>query len=675
MAIFTNLDRLKDSPTPLIVKPKQSIEQGVSEGLSVLRPTVEQGMAGNIFTNFGEKMSLEDRLKQVYQKTTRHLAQYFVTDLYTDYIKIKPVQPIEHISPIVITLPIQNVNQGGLKPTIIRFIPNQGTVVLNLRSYDVLVKQGTFLSNGIYKSFITTEVVKPNNFFIAPGFGLIQIKFPRRTVNQGLGTDAVIAIGPGAIILRQGVIRTVGGLKSVITVTKSKLNLLTIPDIKIKAPAAISNEVPQGVVIIPFNSSDPNIGNKTAEIKTLKYTADRLLAAVTPRIKHGSEDPQFVGKNGTGFVMGRSYYSDKAAARVNNILLISTLEATDGGKIYNLFQTAKGNYIKEPNLYEKATAAAKDIQQDNLPQVHTNKLPVNDALYKNSVDKGNDIRDYIDLVDDKDASLNNARSINAILQRQLTFPALRQGEIPTRIVKRNNDGTTLKTIVATGKVLSAIPKDYDELVQKVNNGVFNSGTGIENAIATENGDEALLKPGSEVVVKFTRISQTGNPTVSFTAFLQNISDSYNASFTDLKYVGKQDAFKLYGGTTRQLSLSIKAIAMGTQEQKFVTSRLNAQQLTRKINQLLQICVIGEVANETYTVGPVVKFSLEPVSGKGGLYKNLVAVVNSLKVDTQPEENPWDVDSTLPMIYGISFDMSVISTKEGTPFNVNKTFIG
>lgn len=659
MAIFANLDRLRNYPTPVIVKPKQSIEQGVSEGLSVLRPTVEQGMAGNIFTNFGDQMSLEDRLKQIYQKTTRHLAQYFVTDMYTDYIKIKPVQPIEHISPITITLPIQNINQGGVKPTIIRFVPNQGTVVLNLRSYDVLVKQGTFLSNGIYKSFTTTEVVKPNNFFIAPGFGLIQIKFPRRTVNQGSGTDAVIAIGPGAIILRQGVIRTVGGLKSVITVTKSKLNLLTIPDIKIKAPAAITNEVPQGVVIIPFNSSDPNIGNKTVDIKTLRYTADRLLAAVTPRIKHGSEDPQFVGKDGTGFVMGRSYYSDKAAARVNNILLISTLASTDDNKIYNLFQTAKGSYIKDPNLYEKATTVAKDLQPDNSPQIHVNKLPVTE-MYKDA-SKAGDIRNYIDLIDNKDASLNNVDSINAILQKRLTFPTLGNREKPYRIVKGGN------------KIETKDIQNYNLLVKKVNDAP--TGKAAEDAIADENGDQALLGPGSEVVVKFTRISQNGAPTTSFTAFLQNISDSYNASFTDLKYIGKQDTFKLYGGTTRQLSLSIKAIAMGAGESKFATSRLTAQQLTNKINTLLQICVVGEVADQTYTIGPVIKFSLEPVSGKGGLYKNLVAVVNSIKVDTQPEENPWDVDSTLPMIYGISFDMSILSTKQGTPLNVDKTFIG
>ena len=591
--LFGNLDNLRNYATPVIVKAKESIPQGIS-------PTIR--------LDFGNIISLEDRLKQVKLRTTNHLAQYFLSDVYANYIKIKPLAPIEHTSPIVVSLPKKTPPQGGLNPTIIKFVPTQGGTTITIKNFNALLRQGGVFVNGSYfsyinikkpkgideitqgiilinnirRSFIITKLSAEPDAFLGGSKAFITVTNPKPTVNQGPGTKAIFVISTDRIAIRQGLISTGVGFRSRIVVEPMNANYLTFPNIAITLmEPVVEQPIPSGVIAIPFASSDPNIRDKAVTPRTLGYAADRALAFFAPLIKHGGEDPQHVGtteyKNSKPFVVGKSVYSTQDAASIS------------------------------------------------------------DALLTSEVNK-----------------------INNVLQQQtdrLTF-AYKLTEAEKPYFKRRATGDTKRYTYLTSP-----PTTYAQLSKLIDDRT------------TETGKPADPLQYQEVVVKFTRISDGTRPSITLSAFVKGLSDNYAIGTSDIKFVGRQDTYKLYNGTTRQISLSLQVVAMGNKDNKFKNSAQYAKQLAEKVNRLVNICAIGQIGNQSYTIGPVVRFSMERSDGVGGPFKNLVAVVNSLKVDIQTEENPWDVDEVLPMIYDVSIDMSILSAKNEQTFGTNKTYIG
>jgi hypothetical protein len=551
---------------PVIVKSKELIAQGTS-------PVVR--------TNFGDQISLENRLRQVDFKTTQHLAQYFLSDVYTNYIKINKPKELEKVSPILITLPSATVAQGGTNPTIIRFIPEQGGTNIIIRNYDFLLRQGTTLSNGVYKSIIIPKESLGADSFLQSSKNYITITFPKQTVSQG---NPVTPTLPVANLISIPAITPVIPNTNYLTFPQISLGViaasyLTIPTIVLGKPTQpfilTGNQEFLGQFNSPitaFTNFDPNIGNKTIPIKTLGYTADRSLAFFAPEVKHGSEDPQ---NEGTSPVK-------------NTVPFESALEYT--------------------NL------VAQEITTSDTSQVN---------------------------------------KINSLLNSRLSFKKLADDEKPYYFDKNGKEKKTYKEIT-----------NYQQIVDL---------TGKRNQNIPTEADV------DEVIFTFTRISDQTRPTVSFTALLKNISDSYTVGTSDVKFVGKQDTIKLYTGTTRQLSLGFMAVALGKAEEVFRTSALDSKELTQRINKLVQICAIGQVTNGAYTVGPVIKFSMQKKKrGKvtdTGLYKNLVAVVNSVKYDVATDEASWDIDNMLPMAYNVSVDMNILSTTSGKLFNSSETFVG
>ena len=138
--LFANLDRLKNSPRPTIVLPDA---------------TIDQGRATLIKTNFANTISLSDRLKQTKLGTTRHLPEFFLSDLFTGVITIKKYEPFQHTSNIKIVYPSATVDQGSATIKLIKFLPTQGGTNPTFVTLNSLNLQGTIFSNGVYTSVIT----------------------------------------------------------------------------------------------------------------------------------------------------------------------------------------------------------------------------------------------------------------------------------------------------------------------------------------------------------------------------------------------------------------------------------------------------------------------------------------------------------------------------------------
>jgi hypothetical protein len=273
---------------------------------------------------FRTSINLSDRLKQPALQTTSHLPQFFLSDVYTDYIKITPFGIFEHTSDIVIANPSTKVSQGGLSPIFPVFdsLSAQGAVgvngyytslvVVKQPTTDILVSQGTFFTNGAYLSQVNVEnSVEPGSF------------------NQG-GTDPIAAVGLLSIQFAQGVLNVNNTLTSIVSLTtptpalfeqkyaiaRQGAEVLPINDFQ---QAII---ISQGSVKLPTETFQIDVNpeqgsttptaftfqpNRTSPvIELLQYEADRLLARFAPRVKHGSAILQVVDFSQKTFDQGES---------------------------------------------------------------------------------------------------------------------------------------------------------------------------------------------------------------------------------------------------------------------------------------------------------------------------------------------------------------------------------
>jgi len=183
----------------------------------------------NVQTKFGKTMQLADRLQQSSRiESTKHLAQFFVSDTYTDYIKIKPFGVLNHISDV--TIPTFN------------FIGNKGGVDVSVGRSEagVLISQGTFFTNGNFISKtvlgqpITQDaIIRGQGAAFSNGEykSTTKLNTPLSVIKQG-GVNPIAAISPITLALLQGVTFSNGSYTSSIKplrlVTKVKLIPLTL---------------------------------------------------------------------------------------------------------------------------------------------------------------------------------------------------------------------------------------------------------------------------------------------------------------------------------------------------------------------------------------------------------------------------------------------------------------
>lgn len=637
--LFANLDKLKDTPRPNIVLADQTIQQG----------------ATTVNTNFTSKISLANRLDQSNLGTTKHLPEYFLSDLQTGNLKIKKFGVLQHTSDVIIKYTPNPLDQGGISPTIIKFNPTQGGTTITPVVTDSLKRQGTSLANGIYTSLIKIGKPIPVDSVL---HGSVTITNPPQKVNQGSGTNAVYSINTKTVGIRQGM-------------SWNGLQFESL--IKITSPTSEDFAAQQA---------------STHGIKTLAYTADRSIAFFTPQIKHGSEIPSTADynadksnaidnpelKHGTQTLDLLDYNADKSAALDNPQTKHGSQEPRnqvgDGknfnpqGPSSNIVSFLGGEYQKDTPFSQASTLFKPDTAKDYT----TVGTKIGGPLKSGGT--------LINYGGYKSPEKNKGTNTPNTLANVLSGPTWDRYVKARKEIVKSSDGRGLGEYnkpkglnPATGKQDGGSVRFYDDvnnyeqmiaLVKKREQ----SGTSIAN-------DPNLFPTNltnKEVLLTIAKVD--GSKTISFTAFMTSINDTVSAAYGDFNYIGKQDTFKLYKGTTRQISLGFRAVALGSSETKFKNSAMTARELATKVNSLIQIGVVGTIeAGKAYTTGPFIEFSLT------GLYTKLQGVIGSVKLDVSTTDVPWDVDETLPMYYDITLDITVLSTKEHTLFNSNQTFIG
>tara|TARA_R110000782_G_scaffold176434_3_gene267467 strand:+ start:3975 stop:5960 length:1986 start_codon:yes stop_codon:yes gene_type:complete len=113
--------------------------------------------------------------------------------------------------------------------------------------------------------------------------------------------------------------------------------------------------------------------------------------------------------------------------------------------------------------------------------------------------------------------------------------------------------------------------------------------------------------------------------IHFRAFINNFSDSYGASWTGQKYMGRGEQFYKYGGFSRDISIGFTVAAQSKPE-------LMAQY--KKLN-FLASNLAPTYSPEGYMGGPLVQFTM------GGWCYELPGFIESLSLDV-PSDSTWEI---------------------------------
>jgi hypothetical protein len=113
--------------------------------------------------------------------------------------------------------------------------------------------------------------------------------------------------------------------------------------------------------------------------------------------------------------------------------------------------------------------------------------------------------------------------------------------------------------------------------------------------------------------------------IHFRAFIEGFSDSYNATWSDVQYVGRGDKFYNYGGFTREISMGWTVYAQ---------SKAELIPMYKKLNYLATSLA------PDYSSGGFMRGSLAHLTVGGYLY-NQLGIIKGLTY-TIPDESTWEI---------------------------------
>lgn len=113
--------------------------------------------------------------------------------------------------------------------------------------------------------------------------------------------------------------------------------------------------------------------------------------------------------------------------------------------------------------------------------------------------------------------------------------------------------------------------------------------------------------------------------IHFRAFIDSMSDSYNATWNGFNYLGRGEQFYTYGGFTRQISLSWTVVAQSKQELIPMYKKLN----------YLASSLTPDYSPNGYMRGNLVQLTV------GGYVYEQPGFITALTYDV-PSESPWEI---------------------------------
>lgn len=683
---FANFDKLSKLARPSILTPSNTPSQGGQK----------------INPGFAKQISLADRLKQSGLGTTKHLAQYFVTDVFTNIIKIKKPIEIAKDSLVTIGLPVGTPLQGGEAPRAILFTPIHGetdprairydlpekqgiirlpdtsaasdiTISYPINQTDKSLAQGTYYLNGQYYSVTQTETPP-----VTLEQGTVEIKKVVTIKEQG-GTEPEKTISVGEVEIAQGIV-TINGKASSQTST-----MIPIPQV-LQGGVNPTPSVPSSIIATsqynenganPTNSAGANafINDQSITLRTVGYSSLGFGLRFVPVIVQGGQAPANQSNvENIGFRV-QHLRSATVSALLNppdtDSVAYSRANLTNGiphgitGGEFNKYDAAGKKIVNNFPIGSATvfgTVPSYDSQQRvrNAIQILNPVRGVNPEQIANLItvvmqDPSNGRADDISIDAYKNYFLESKESPNnTVTSVQVVGFSTPQPNpnIPITDALGNQDPDPSSGIVS----LIKDKIDFKEHRKGFNGSYryYGDVTKYEQIIQAVNRSPRANARRPEATIRIEEIS--GGANVSFPAFIKTLGDSVTAAFGDYKHVGQMDTFKTYQGATRQISLAFDAVALGSGDRDIGDS-IDAKALQTKVDLLMRICTVGGAAGQ-YIAGPIIKIYIANYAN------GLICACGSVKADVPVSDTAWDEQAGLPHMYNITMDLTVLAMANG-----------
>jgi hypothetical protein len=166
---------------------------------------------------------------------------------------------------------------------------------------------------------------------------------------------------------------------------------------------------------------------------------------------------------------------------------------------------------------------------------------------------------------------------------------------------------------------------------------YTAGSGIGpvdkiNALSiypSSNVAKTTEKPVNDLVKFRIAVIDNSDPTnkifIHFRAFIDNFSDSYNATWNPVTYLGRGENFYTYSNYTRAISMAWTVAAQSKEELIPMYKKLN----------YLASSLTPYYTPSGYMTGNLVQLTV------GGYLYETVGIINSITYDI-PEESPWEI---------------------------------
>jgi len=338
-------------------------------------------------------------------------------------------------------------------------------------------------------------------------------------------------------------------------------------------------------------STDPTLIN----FNPTQGSADPTLINFNP--EQGSADPTLINFN-----------PEQGTATLNTVSITNT---------NNLSLTKPKEFHGEANLnilqYELDRVLAK-----TLPEVKHGSTDGISTLTRSTSEESSNYRPEYEPVDQPDlTSLSSENTEKRFISKGIepSRNFVPQYEIPTE------SGVDLNNYI---NLANSRSRGYEEWKANLPKSATDTPASHSMALIRKSKDENSDTTNDYVTLSFTSV-RDGN-TIAFKSYITTLSDNWSPTYTDIKYVGRQDTLKVFNGVTRNISLGFKIPSDSDNSHRLMYSKLQS---------LIRASVIGDYQNgKPYIVGPMMKITV------GNYVRNTPCVVNSLKIDTNPSEYTW-----------------------------------
>jgi hypothetical protein len=164
---------------------------------------------------------------------------------------------------------------------------------------------------------------------------------------------------------------------------------------------------------------------------------------------------------------------------------------------------------------------------------------------------------------------------------------------------------------------------------------------------------------------FTIVTPEAKETLHFWAYLDSLSDNFNATWTGQKYVGRAESFYNYGGFERKASMGFKVAGQNYKELELYYTRLNK---------------LASATAPTYGSGAIFMRGTYVILDIGSYFSKQPVLLNSVGI-TWDVATPWEIDGELqgleevPHMLTVALDMTVIHTFTPTVATTGKEYFG